>query len=216
LKKPARRKRIPEEDRNEKPKYGYPRPNRKITDTHKKQENNLVKRIRVWIILGRGLSAMHRFSDRGDIDSWLIQGKAIKFRVRIVNSEIPHRSEEVRENKVGKENIYTNLSWDHQGQRPKSQNKALGLQESIDFCALSKTQGKEATRRINKQDCQQEAINVEYRCDDGRRDLHLGFHRYVNRPWSLFCTTCGSVFLFVRKLEVRECQCEMRKHAMCH
>jgi hypothetical protein len=32
-----------------------------------------------------------------------------------------------------------------------------------------------AIGRINKQDCQQRAIDVEYRCDDGRRDIYLVF-----------------------------------------
>jgi len=36
---------IPEEHRKEKPKHGYPRPNKRTTNTHKKQENNLVKSI---------------------------------------------------------------------------------------------------------------------------------------------------------------------------
>jgi hypothetical protein len=35
------------------PKHGYPRPNGKITNTHKKQENNLVKRIKM-LTIGRG------------------------------------------------------------------------------------------------------------------------------------------------------------------
>jgi hypothetical protein len=46
-----------------KTKHGYPRPNREITNTHKKQENNLVKRITM-LMIGRGLGAMPWFGDR--------------------------------------------------------------------------------------------------------------------------------------------------------
>lgn len=52
-------------------------PIEKITSTHKKQENNLVKRIRM-LAIGRGLGLCIGFMTEEDIDRWLIQGKGIK------------------------------------------------------------------------------------------------------------------------------------------
>jgi len=43
----------------------------------------------------------------------------------------------------------------------------------------------------------------------------LGFHRYVNRPWSLFYTTLSSAFLICTEVRSEKCRWEMRKHAMC-
>jgi hypothetical protein len=73
LKEIKRASQIPEGDRRKKTKARLPLvPIEKITSTHKKQENNLVKRIRM-LTIGRGLGLCIGLVTEEDIDRWLIQ-----------------------------------------------------------------------------------------------------------------------------------------------
>jgi len=55
-------------------------------------------------------------------------------------------------------------------------------------------------------------------------DLHLGFHRYVNRPWSLFYTTLSSAFLICTESKsegmpvqgAKACDVSLMKHCRAH